>query len=374
MLSAGVSWVGKHIFHLDLSGAPSAIEDIRQDLVLLFCYVGITIIVTLIWTLLDKRSQGYPRLQEWLRIYLRYAVAVAMLVYGIDKLIPNQFGGSLNLLRATHPLGDFSLEALFWTFMAVSKPYTVFAGAVEVLGGMLLFFRRTATLGALIVFAAMLNVAMLNFSYEIPVKLYSSHLVLFALFLLIPDLRRLIRLLVLNRSTMPVKQTSLFRTRSARIGSRVIKFGFMAYVIFTITKVNVGFIKTTLTAPRSPLYGIYTVEEFVKNGHPVPPLTTDRNRWEMMIFQTPSTMSLKLMDDSVRPFHTQFNQAKSIIDLSDSDDKNQKYTFGYTRPDADHLVLQGAFDNDLLIINARRIDQMMPLITNGFHWIHPCVW
>jgi hypothetical protein len=35
--------------------------------------------------------------------------------------------------------------------------------------------------------AVMLNVALLNFCYDVPVKLYSSLYVLMALFLLLPD-------------------------------------------------------------------------------------------------------------------------------------------------------------------------------------------
>ena len=45
----------------------------------------------------------------------------------------------------------------------------------------------------------MLNIAALNFCYDVPVKLYSLHLILMALFLLIPDAVPLMRFFVLHR-------------------------------------------------------------------------------------------------------------------------------------------------------------------------------
>jgi len=66
---------------------------------------------------------------------------------------------------------------LLWTFMAASKGYQIFTGAAEVLGGILLLWKRTTTLGALTVFGVMANVMALNFFYDVPVKLLSTHLV-----------------------------------------------------------------------------------------------------------------------------------------------------------------------------------------------------
>lgn len=70
--------------------------------------------------------------------------------------------------------------------MGYSRTYTIFAGAGEVIGGVLLFFRRTTTLGALILCGVLANVVALNFSYGIPVKIFSSLLLLLAYFWSLP--------------------------------------------------------------------------------------------------------------------------------------------------------------------------------------------
>jgi len=75
----------------------------------------------------------------------------------------------------------------------------------------LLFPRKTSTLGALMSVGVLSNVVALNFSYDVPVKLYSSHLLAQAIFLLLPDARRLGNFFFLNRSTECVRMEPLFR-------------------------------------------------------------------------------------------------------------------------------------------------------------------
>ena len=143
-----------------------------------------------------------------------------MLSYGMAKVFPGQFGAP-TLDRLLEPYGQSSPMGLLWTFMGDSRPYAFFTGVVECLGGLLLFSQRTTTLGALVVAAAMGNVAMLNFSYDVPVKLYSSHLFALAVLLLLPDIPRLRRVFLTNESTRPAQLrkpfTSVWRNRAALV-------------------------------------------------------------------------------------------------------------------------------------------------------------
>jgi uncharacterized membrane protein YphA (DoxX/SURF4 family) len=160
----------------------------------------------LIWTALDRRKTDYRLTHDLLRSLLRYMLAFIMLSYGLAKIgwFTNQFP-TPNALRLASTYGESSPMGLLWTFMGASRPYTIFAGLGEVIGGLLLLMRRTATVGALIVFGVMTNVMMMNFCYDVPVKLYSAHLVLMSVFILLPDLGRLFSLLVLNRPTHPIR-------------------------------------------------------------------------------------------------------------------------------------------------------------------------
>ena len=100
--------------------------------------------------------------------------------------------------------------------MQASKPYELFGGGGEVLGGLLLFHRRTALLGALVSIGVMANVCALNWLYGVPVKLFSTHLLLTAALLLLPHRHNLWALFVQNRPTVPVDLTAPAPTWLAR--------------------------------------------------------------------------------------------------------------------------------------------------------------
>ncbi len=99
------------------------------------------------------------------------------------------------------PYGQSSPMGLLWTFMGFSAPYVIFAGVAEAIAGVLLLFRRTSTLGALAACTVLLNIVMLNFCYDVPVKLYSTVYLLMALFLLVPDVAPMWRFFVLRRDS-----------------------------------------------------------------------------------------------------------------------------------------------------------------------------
>src|SRR5262249_55489589 len=153
--------------------------DSTYKYVQVLCFLVIALAVTVAWTILDRKRLQYARLHEGLRIYVRFALSAAMIVYGADKVIPSQFPAP-PLDRLLQPYGDASPMGLVWTFMGASRSYNIFAGAAEMIGGLLLIVRRTTLLGALLSLGALSNVAALNFCYDIPVKLYSSHLLAMA--------------------------------------------------------------------------------------------------------------------------------------------------------------------------------------------------
>ncbi len=159
-----------------------------------------------LWSAIDRKDRDRTWLRDLLRTYLRYVLGLTLLSYGLAKagFIATQFGtaGEWHLART---YGSSSPMGLLWTFMAASPAYTFFSGVAEVVAGVLLIPRRTATLGGLAAFAVMLNVVLLNFCYDVPVKQYSSHLMLMGLIVALPDAKRLLGVLLFNRSTEPVE-------------------------------------------------------------------------------------------------------------------------------------------------------------------------
>jgi len=366
-----VVWTGKHILRLSksLAYSPDGNADGMYGYVQLLSFAMVAVIATIVWTLADRKRADYRQLYAGMRVALRYALAFSMLSYGMIKVIPVQFPAP-SLIDLVTPHGDFSPFWLFWTFMGYSTAYTIFSGAVEVLAGALLLFRRTTTLGALVALAVLLNVGMLDFCYDVPEKLDVIFLLLMAIILLAPDLGRLANVLVLNRSTSPAMVSnppSSRRRRIARVGAKA--------VIVTYTIVTAVMAPQKIKAfysPHSPLYGIYDVEEFTRNGQVLAPLTTESNRWKKVVFQDTNETWVELMDDSWKRYDTSYDNAeKNVTLLTKSGRVASKNVLAYSQPDRDHLLVAGQFKNDSLAVKLKRLDESkLSLVRSRFRWIN----
>ena len=307
----------------------------------------------LVWSLLDRKRREYVVLHGWLRLLLRYFMALMLLSYGYAKVFPQQFPAN-SLLRMTQEYGTFSPMGAVWSFMGASREYTFFAGAAEVAAGVLLFFRRTTSLGALLALGVMANVAALNYFYDVPVKLHSTHYLLMALFLLAPDFRRLMRVFLLNQTAEPADlRYPDFGTGRARLAARIV------WVIVFLGAVGGGALamyRQTAAAPqRPPIYGVFAVESGAPEG------------WHRVVFESKGRLAIRTSDGSVRFLTTAYDEPKQVIALTDYGDGNDSYRWSET--ETGRLVLTGTRPGAGVPIRLRRIDEKLLLRTRGFHWI-----
>jgi hypothetical protein len=357
----------------DINGSGDTTLDYIENL----CMLVVAVVATLLWSLFDFKRKDYRRLHFYLRVYVRYALSFTLFGYGFAKVFPSQFIFP-TLSRLVEPLGEFSPMGLLWNFMGYSTPYIIFSGLAEVTGATLLLFRRTATLGAMASAAVLLNIVMLNFCYDVPVKLYSLNLLLMAVFLVLPDLGRLANLLVLNRPTdaanlsSPPIELPRIKPRWMKIGALAFKVLFVGYFLYgTVKDEWKGYNEYVLNRPKAPIYGLYDVESFNRGGQEIAPLTTDATRWKRVVIQFPAAFTVRMMDDTSRSFNTEYDKTKNNVTISGDPDKSKKNVFTYTRPDADHVILEGTLINDPLVVKLRRIDPSKFLLVNrGFHWIN----
>jgi hypothetical protein len=189
---------------------------------------------------------------------------------------------------------------MVWTFMGASKPYEVFAGLGEVAGGLLLFHRRTALLGCLVSIGVMTNVAALNWLYDVPVKLFSSHLLLYAVFLLAPWQQRLWALVVTNRPSAPVDLTVV---HSRRLVWTLALFGWL-WVAGHLVQTHFGLSRVaeqrSAQRARPALYGLWSVERMLLDGVEVP--ATDATRWKFLAIDEGGTTWTRTASGNMHAF------------------------------------------------------------------------
>lgn len=223
--------------------------------------VALSLAVAVAWGWAAGCRPLAARTRDLVRILVRFTLAVATLSYGFNKVFPNQFS-SVGPHKLMQPFCEASPVALLWTFMGYSTTYTMFAGWLEVVGGMLLFWRRTTLLGALILAGSLVNVVMLNVCYDVGVEVEAVHLLLMAAFLIGPDGRRLLDLLILNhpvpQATLPPSPVANRRLRAVFVAGKVL---LVAWALFWNVSRNQHGERTP-----NPIQGFYRVESFAMDG------------------------------------------------------------------------------------------------------------
>ncbi|MCU0401022.1 MAG: hypothetical protein MUE75_08445 [Algoriphagus sp.] len=333
-----------------------------------------------VWSLSDRKSSSYPKIHYWLCMLLRYSLAGISFSYGILKVFAMQMHFP-NMSQLATPLGDYLPMRFSWMFIGYSAPYQIFSGVAEVAVGLLLFWRKTALLGALLAVGVFANVVMLNYSYDIPVKIYSSNLLLASIFLVWQERKRLIAFFIQNSPTLP---SSLFeKTYSVKwqkVTRVVLKtvfflftFGFIlsdTYSYFQETKAQ----NTKVLEPIQP--GMYHVELFVKNGDTIPESLADSLRWRDVIFDYNGQGSFSAQDSS---FRMRYGRAYFTY-LPDSlgekldwnnplDDSFPVVSFQMEQSGSDKITLTGIKGQDSLHLVLKKLNRHFPLTERQFHWI-----
>ena len=366
-----LSWVATHVLRVryQFLTTQTGSGDQTLDWVQAFCLVVIAVAATTAWSMVDRRRPNYVGLQKWFRLFLRFSLGATMIAYGAAKAIPLQMPApSLN--RLLEPYGNFSPMGVLWYSIGASRPYEIFAGCAELTAGVLLFVPRLATLGALVGLAVSIQIFTLNMTYDVPVKLFSFHLILMSLVLLAPEASRLVNVLILDRTAGPSTEPPLVRRRGACRILFAAQLVFGAYIVFMNVKGGrEGWYTYGGGAPKSPLYGIWNVEDMSIDGVMRSPLITDYARWRRLTFQTPTDMSFWRMDDTYVRYSTTIDMNAKTIALTRGSDKNWE-VFRFQRPDGERMILDGTMDGHAVHMKVRFFDpKKFLLVSHGFHWI-----
>ena len=355
------------ILHVPVDIRPNGSGDTTYNYVNLLCVFVIAIVITIVWSILDRRRLRYDKGWIVFRAYLRFVLATAMISYGMAKVIPSQFPAP-TLDRLMQRFGDASPMGLLWTFMGASVAYNIFSGAAEMLGGLLLTTRRTALLGALVSAGAMANIVMLNFAYDVPVKIYSTQLLIEAIVIALPDVPRLLDFFIRHRAVTPAPLPRLTQNRGLEIAGIVLRtLAVVAFLVMSVVVVRDNLRLYGGQGNRSPLYGIWRVDDYQIDGRAVADLT----RWRRVIFELRPMMSVQLMDDVRVRLSAKMDEKNRSLAVSRRNEPQWDGRLSYAQPDSNTLTIDGELGNRKIHALAHR--EPMPkflLTTRGFHWIN----
>ncbi len=371
-----VPWVGNSVLGLNdrLREIPNGSGDQLYDYVLLLCIFTTALLITAIWSLLDRNRKNYQQLYQWLRLFMRLNVASAMMIYGASKILPMQFA-DIPLGRHVDTLGHLSPLGLLWTFMGYSRAYSFFGGIAELLGGILLVVPQFSTLGALVSLGVLSNVLMLNLCYDVPRKILTTHLVLIALFLILPDVKRILNLFIFNRVAEPARTVPFLKDKQQNRNVLILQYVFGAVCL------ALAFYGAYPTAIQNqariapPLRGIWSVESFSSDGVSVLPLVTEQHRWRNVILDTPDFITIQRMQGPLELYSLKLNASGKDLTLSAPGQPTQGGSFNLEPSDADHMTMNGELSGHAVRATLKRVDLSDPteflLANRGFHWVTP---
>ncbi len=353
----------------------------------------LSVAIAALWHWWEKRKPlrfSYDDLYYALRVILRYRLALGVIAYGLIKVFPLQAPyPSLSNLNTDY--GDLSAWKIFALSLGVAPTFETFLGSLELLGGLLLLWRRTTAIGAFLIVIFYGNVVLSNLAYEGNETIYGLYLLHIAGFLLLYDAQRIINVFSLNRPGQP----DTYRPVFAHAWQRNLRTGLKAF--FVVLFVGVFGIQTYRAYSERPYHypeanglpdaaGIYNVQEFVWNGQARPYAKDDTVRWQDVVFETWSTLSVKTAapvtpwlggieiihsHDRDRLFELDGTQGRHYYHYTIDGDaqvlhlrnKNPHYPddrfdVRYERPDADTIVLSGSTsEGDSLSVVLGRLDK-----------------
>jgi hypothetical protein len=210
---------------------------------------------------------------------------------------------------------------------------------------------------------------MLNMSYDVPVKLYSFHLLLKAVFLLAPDVPRLAALLVFNRRVDPARPQRLFAMNALNRGIMVFQILFGVWAFAGAYAEALATVNYRAAGRSTPFYGVWFVDEFSVDGLIREPVITDETTWARMVIEFPDQIAIQTANGSLRRFITR-QQGPSVAALQDIDNAESTAKLTFSSPEADRLTVDGEINGHQVRAVLHREQRTFLLTTRGFHWIN----
>lgn len=275
----------------------------------------------------------------WAVLYtvLVYYLSLQMSIYGFNKLFKFQFYDAHPNTLFT-PIGYLTKDFLFWTSMGTSSLYSIGTGAMEVLVAVLLLFGRTRNLAIVVGFFIAIYLVLINFAFDINVKLQSLSLLCFFFLLLLPNLRAYYSFF----KQMPTQKMPL----SVWVKAIVVILIFVEALYPYVASGNFNGDKTL----KPPFYGAYSI--------------TNDSVYKRFFIHTDPYFIIQDKDDYLYSFPMQLTA--DYIQLTGPDEEVARLS--YTQHDS-IFSLSGDFFGHPMNLHATQIDlSALPLNEDTYKW------
>ena len=349
-------WLNNHFFHFiylppGWTTHSPALHTIRDTV-----YLLLSIVICVVWTLLDRRRRNYNRLLYWFSGALIVVLSCIVFSYGNIKVFSVQMAApSLSTLET--PVGALRPFDLLWSTFGYGSPYQIFTGVAEASSAILILFRRTRVAGLLIIASVMVNVIMLNYTFQIGVLMLSFFILLVTLFLLAPYARQLSRLFFYGQEAVLVRNGYMPGMRLKTITRVVAGVLIVASFIANTLYIHSVYERRENTK-RSARYS--QVQQFVMNLDTLRPSENDTTCWRWWNERTAggkryvTILPMKL--SAGKTYTAERDTAKHILSLQALDRKDTvPLRFNYTDSGNTSWQMEGMWEGKTIKVRLLRI-------------------
>lgn len=133
----------------------------------------------------------------------RYFLTMNMVMAGLQKFVRLQFDIPLRIFD--HAYKDLHGDLLVASFFARSMPFFYLIGVLEIATALMLIFRRTQLLGAILMLPILLNIQMIDvfYAFNIGMSIHVILLVVICLYLILVEYSRLKYFFFVAQSNLP---------------------------------------------------------------------------------------------------------------------------------------------------------------------------
>lgn len=226
------------------------------------------------WHYKEKRgSSASKKCYIWLVTILRYWLAFYIATFGFEKLFDVNFAFSYHIQDAL--VNTLTGQELTWNYYGHSYVLTVIIGLLQIIGSILLLFRRTTLLGVMTLLPVQLNILLINIFYGIgPLTTFISIIMVLGLsYLSMERIAEIIDFFRRYKSTLPTIGTNALR-QSIRFLCLLIPFLFVYYYSYDVRK-------------SRHYFGKWNVEKMTRNGVQVSDKAWEKDTlaWKIIYFE-----------------------------------------------------------------------------------------
>jgi hypothetical protein len=287
-------------------------------------------------------------LHQWFQPIIAYYVAHQITTYGAAKLLKTQFQAPNFILES--PVGELNGFWITWTYFGYSPTFAFILGTMQVIGSILLIFRKTRLLATFILLPILVNIDFIDHFYQIsPLAYYNSiHYTFILIFLMFLDVDKLVYAFLSHREYFYFNKKTVFLNLI-----RVIVIG-GAFLHIYLLKRGIQ--------PKTAINGVWEIDEItMHNQKIIPSVATMDSVWSKIYFEWRYGLLIKY-----NPY--QFNEKKDLfgqyevdepkhlvkIALQKDNNKVDSLKLNYQIIDST-MVMRGLYQKDSLIMKLTKL-------------------